>query len=203
MNSSSENLKIKIIGVGEEGENILKRFAKEDMSEIELIAVDVDGSALNKLSKTGAIRTVLIGKNIAMGLEGATLGERAAEESAEDIKKAVDNAKAVVMVATLGGKAASGATPVIARLAKELKIPVVAVMSMPFLFEGARRHRLALGAIDKLKPVCDELLVNRNDELVEQMQNKKESKVSDLFKEANNVVCEKIRAKLDELKSAE
>ena len=111
MNSSSENLKIKIIGVGEEGENILKRFAKEDMSEIELIAVDVDGSALNKLSKTGAIRTVLIGKNIAMGLEGATLGERAAEESAEDIKKAVDNAKAVVMVATLGGKAASGATP--------------------------------------------------------------------------------------------
>lgn len=198
-----DSLKIKIVGIGEEGENILKRFAKENLENVELLAIDVDGAALNKLAKTGAIRTVLIGKNVSIGLEGALLGERAAEESAAEIKKSIDHSKAVVIVATLGGKAASGATPVIARLAKELKIKTVALMSMPFLFEGARRHRLATEAIEKLKPVCDELIVHRNDELVEQMQNKKESKVSDLFKAANEVVCEKIREKLEEIESAE
>ena len=198
-----ENFKVKIVGVGEEGENILKRFAKEENPNVDLLAIDVDGAALNKLAKTGVIRTVLIGKNVSIGLEGAMLGERAAEESAAEIKKSIDQANAIIIVATLGGKAASGATPVIARLAKEMKIKTVALMSMPFLFEGARRHKLATTAIEKLKPVCDELLVHRNDELVEQMQNKKESKVSDLFKAANEVVCDKIRAKLTELESAE
>ncbi|MBR1419734.1 MAG: hypothetical protein IJ575_01545 [Selenomonadaceae bacterium] len=198
-----ENSKIKIVGVGEEGENILKRFAKEENPNVDLLAIDVDGAALNKLAKTGVIRTVLIGKNVSIGLEGAMLGERAAEESAAEIKKSIDQANAIIIVATLGGKAASGATPVIARLAKEMKIKTVALMSMPFLFEGARRHKLATTAIEKLKPICDELLVHRNDELVEQMQNKKESKVSDLFKAANEVVCDKIRAKLTELESAE
>lgn len=198
-----ENFKVKIVGVGEEGENILKRFAKEENPNVDLLAIDVDGAALNKLAKTGVIRTVLIGKNVSIGLEGAMLGERAAEESAAEIKKSIDQASAIIIVATLGGKAASGATPVIARLAKEMKIKTVALMSMPFLFEGARRHKLATTAIEKLKPVCDELLVHRNDELVEQMQNKKESKVSDLFKAANEVVCDKIRAKLTELESAE
>ena len=198
-----ENFKIKIVGVGEEGENILKRFAKEENPNVDLLAIDVDGAALNKLAKTGVIRTVLIGKNVSIGLEGAMLGERAAEESAAEIKKSIDQANAIIIVATLGGKAASGATPVIARLAKEMKIKTVALMSMPFLFEGARRHKLATTAIEKLKPICDELLVHRNDELVEQMQNKKESKVSDLFKAANEVVCDKIRAKLTELESAE
>ena len=198
-----ENFKIKIVGVGEEGENILKRFAKEENPNVDLLAIDVDGAALNKLAKTGVIRTVLIGKNVSIGLEGAMLGERAAEESAAEIKKSIDQANAIIIVATLGGKAASGATPVIARLAKEMKIKTIALMSMPFLFEGARRHKLATTAIEKLKPICDELLVHRNDELVEQMQNKKESKVSDLFKAANEVVCDKIRAKLTELESAE
>ena len=198
-----ENFKVKIVGVGEEGENILKRFAKEENPNVDLLAIDVDGAALNKLAKTGVIRTVLIGKNVSIGLEGAMLGERAAEESAAEIKKSIDQANAIIIVATLGGKAASGATPVIARLAKEMKIKTVALMSMPFLFEGARRHKLATTAIEKLKPICDELLVHRNDELVEQMQNKKESKVSDLFKAANEVVCDKIRAKLTELESAE
>ena len=162
VNKSSKNVHIKVVGVGGAGNNVLSRMQGK-ISGVELISVNTD---LQGLRYSKAAVKIQIGPNACRGL-GAGMdpnkGREAAEESQEDINKAIKNADLIFITCGLGGGTGSGASPVVAHLAKQTGALVVAVVTKPFDFEGEKRREVAEEAWQKLFNEVDAIVTIPND----------------------------------------
>lgn len=159
--------KIKVLGVGGGGGSALNRMIKEKLRGIEFVAVNTDVQALhNNLAKA----KLSIGKTVTRGLGAGMnpeLGRRAAEESANDIRNAVTGADMVFLTGGLGGGTGSGALPEIAKIAREAGCLTVAVVTKPFVFEGAQRKRIADDAYNELAEHVDTVITIPNDRVLQ------------------------------------
>ena len=159
--------KIIVVGVGGGGNNAVNRMIDEQIAGVEFIAVNTDKQAL-QLCKAPTL--MQIGDKITKGLGAGArpeIGEKAAEESAEEISAALKGADMVFVTCGMGGGTGTGATPVIARIAKEQGALTVGVVTKPFRFESKTRMNNALAGIEKLKESVDTLIVIPNDKLLE------------------------------------
>ena len=185
---------IKVFGVGGGGNSVLKRIAESDFLEIDLVAVNTDSHALS-FSNTKNIRTVQIGEMLTKGRGTGgrvEIGEQAAKMDAERIKSMMVGADMIFITAGMGGGTGTGAAPVVARLAKELGMLTVGVVTLPFSFEGRRKQRIANEGIVKMQSYMDALIVVKNDNLMKLPENKDLSMV-DAFHEADSVLRQAIR----------
>ncbi|PID83080.1 MAG: cell division protein FtsZ [Clostridiales bacterium] len=167
MGEESNFARIKVIGVGGGGNSAVNRMIEEGVTGVEFIAVNTDNQAL-KISK--AENQIRIGGKLTKGLgAGANpkVGEKAAEESKEDIENAIKDADMVFITAGMGGGTGTGAAPVIAGIAKSLDILTVGVVTKPFTNEGRTRMDNAVKGIENLKNNVDTLVVIPNDKLLE------------------------------------
>ncbi len=185
---------IKIVGVGGGGNSVLERIAEGNDLDVELIAINTDVKHLAYMEETG-VKTLAIGRELTKGLGTggvADLGEAAAKSAAEKIKAAMRGADLVFVTASMGGGAGTGAAPVVAKLAKDLGILTVGVVTVPFSFEGARKKRIANEGIAKLQGNLDALIGIQNDNLMKLPENKQLSLV-DAFKAADDVLRQAIQ----------
>lgn len=162
-----ENLvKIKIIGVGGGGDNAVARMCEDKTENVELAIMNTEEQILNKLDVPVKMQ---IGKLTTDGLgAGANpeIGEKSALESEEEIKKYLEGTDMLFLTAGMGGGTGTGAIPVVAKIAQDLGILTVAIVTKPFAFEGTSRMKKALYGIDKLYPNVDALVVIQNDRLI-------------------------------------
>ena len=166
-NESEAAAKIIVIGIGGGGNNAVNRMIDEQIAGVEFIAINTDKQAL-QLSKAPTL--MQIGDKITKGLGAGAkpeVGEKAAEESAEEIAAAIKGADMVFVTCGMGGGTGTGATPVVARIAKEMGALTVGVVTKPFRFESKTRMNNALQGIEKLKENVDTLIVIPNDKLLE------------------------------------
>ncbi len=178
---------IKVIGVGGGGGNAVNRMVSAiDAADVEFINVNTDTQIL---IKSKAPTKIAIGDRITKG-HGAganpELGEKAADESIEEITEAIKGADMVFITAGMGGGTGTGAAPVIARIAKSLDILTVAVVTKPFLFEGKRRMTQAEAGIEKLSDIVDALIVIPNERL--KLLTDKKITFANAFQEADDVL---------------
>ena len=160
--------KIKVMGVGGAGNNAVNSMIEYGITSAEFVAVNTDKQAL-MLSKTPIENRIVIGKNLTGGLGAGSdpeIGARAAEESREDIEKALDGVNLLFIAAGMGGGTGTGAAPVIAKIAREMGCITVAVVTKPFEFEGRKRQQNALKGIANLRKHVDTLVVIPNDKLL-------------------------------------
>ena len=182
---------IKVIGVGGGGNNTVNRMIEHGVQGIEFIAVNTDAQALN-LSKAEV--KIQIGEKLARGLgAGANpeVGKKAAEESKEQIKAALQGADMVFVTAGMGGGTGTGAAPVIAQIARDLGALTVGVVTRPFTFEGRKRSTQATGGVSAMKESVDTLIVVPNDRLLEIVD--KSTPMLEAFREADNVLRQGIQ----------
>ena len=156
---------IKVIGVGGAGNNVVNRMVKSGTQGVEFIAVNTDKQAL---SVSNADQKIQIGEKMTHG-QGAgsdpEIGKRSAEESRNDIAKALEDADMVFITAGMGGGTGTGGAPIVADLAREAGILTVGVVTKPFKFEGKRRMDQANEGIKELLGKVDSLLIIPNDRL--------------------------------------
>ena len=156
---------IKVIGVGGAGNNVVNRMVKSGTQGVEFIAVNTDRQAL---SVSNADQKIQIGEKITKG-QGAgsdpDIGKRAAEESRNNIAKAMENADMVFITAGMGGGTGTGAGPTVAEIARESGCLTVGVVTKPFKFEGKKRMDQANSGIQELLTKVDSLLIIPNDRL--------------------------------------
>ncbi len=171
MNASDEMLStkpiLKVIGVGGGGGNAINRMIENDVKNVQYIAVNTDCQVL-RLSKA-EIR-IQIGRKLTKGLgAGANpeVGRKAAEESEEELREAIEGADLVFVTTGMGGGTGTGAAPVIARIAKEIGCVVVGIVTKPFGFEGKRRMQQALQGIEEMRPFVDTLIIVPNDKILD------------------------------------
>ena len=182
---------LKVIGVGGGGNNAVNRMIDHGMNNVEFIAINTDGQALN-LSK--AESKIQIGEKLTRGLgAGANpeIGKKAAEESREQIEDAIQGADMVFVTAGMGGGTGTGAAPIVAECAKEVGALTVGVVTKPFAFEGKRRRAAAEKGIEFLTQKVDTIIVIPNDKLLQVVD--KKCSVSDAFSKADEVLRQGIK----------
>lgn len=158
---------IKVVGVGGGGSNAVNRMITEGLGGVEFIVVNTDNQAL-MLSK--AKTRVRIGDKLTRGLGAGgnpEIGRKAAEESADELYEVLRGADMVFIASGMGGGTGTGASPVVAQIAKELGALTIGVVTRPFTFEGARRQGQAESGIEGLKSQVDTLIVIPNDRLLQ------------------------------------
>ena len=158
--------KIKVVGIGGSGCNAISRMMKAKIKGVELIAINTD---LQDLKKTRAHFKIRIGKNLTKGLGtgmNPEVGRKAAEEQREEIFEILKGADLVFVTCGLGGGTGSGASPVVADVAKKQGALTVAVVTQPFSFEGIFRQRIAEAGLKKIKEKVDSLIPISNDKLL-------------------------------------
>lgn len=158
---------IKVIGVGGGGNNAVNRMISSGLKGVEFISVNTDAQAL-LLSKASS--RIQIGEKLTKGLgAGANpeVGEKAAQESRDDILKALNGADMVFVTAGMGGGTGTGAAPIVAECAREIGALTVGVVTKPFSFEGKRRQIQADSGIARLKEKVDTLITIPNDRLMQ------------------------------------
>ena len=166
-NETESAAKIIVVGVGGAGNNAVNRMVEDTIGGVEFIGINTDKQALT-LCK--APTTIQIGEKVTKGLGAGAkpeIGQQAAEESAEEIRQAVQGADMVFVTCGMGGGTGTGAAPVIAGIAKEMGILTVGVVTKPFRFEAKVRMTNALTGIERLKENVDTLIVIPNDKLLE------------------------------------
>jgi len=166
--STGENFaQIKVIGVGGGGGNAVNRMINEGLGGVEFISINTDNQAL-MLSK--AKTRVRVGEKLTRGLGAGgnpEIGRKAAEESADELYEVLRGADMVFIACGMGGGTGTGASPVVAQIAKELGALTIGVVTRPFTFEGSRRQQLAMAGIEALKAQVDTLIVIPNDRLLQ------------------------------------
>ena len=163
---------IKVVGVGGGGSNAINRMIEAQLKGVEFIAINTDAQAL-LLSK--APRKIQIGEKLTKGLGAGSIpeiGQKAAEESRDLIREALEGADMVFITAGMGGGTGTGGAPVVAEIAREVSALTVAVVTRPFTFEGRRRMRQAEEGINNLKSKVDTLIVIPNDRLLQVIDKK-------------------------------
>jgi cell division protein FtsZ len=183
--------KIKVIGVGGGGSNAVNRMIDEGMGGVEFCAINTDAQAL---LLSNAPRRVRIGEKITRGLGAGgnpEVGQKAAEESAEELYDVVRGADMVFVACGLGGGTGTGAAPVVAQIAKECGALTIGVVTRPFTFEGTRRGQNAENGINRLKDHVDTLIVIPNDRLLQIVD--KRASLQDSFRLADDVLRQGIQ----------
>ncbi len=158
-------IKIKVVGVGGGGTNAVNRMIASGLAGVEFIAINTDKQSL---AKSSADSKLAIGEKITNGFGAGgnmEIGKRAAEEAANEIKALLDGADMVFVTAGMGGGTGSGAAGVVAKVARDLDILTVAVITTPFSFEGKRRMNQAQAGIEQLREYVDSLVVIPNERL--------------------------------------
>ena len=194
-NESEAAAKIIVVGVGGGGNNAVNRMIDEQIAGVEFIAINTDKQAL-QFSKAPTL--MQIGDKITKGLGAGAkpeVGEKAAEESAEEIAAALKGADMVFVTCGMGGGTGTGATPVVARIAKEQGALTVGVVTKPFRFEAKTRMNNALSGIEKLKENVDTLIVIPNDKLLEIVDRR--TTMPDALKKADEVLQQGIQGITD------
>ncbi len=177
---------IKVIGVGGGGNNAVNRMISAGLRGVEFIAINTDKQVL---LRSEANTKIQIGEKLTRGLgAGANpdIGEKAAEECKDEILQAIKGADMVFVTAGMGGGTGTGAAPVVAKIAKDMGILTVAVVTKPFMFEGRKRMQNAERGIEKLKDSVDTIVTIPNNRLI-QITDKKAS-IVDAFKKADDVL---------------
>jgi len=163
---------IKVIGVGGGGGNAVNRMIKSGLQGVEFWAMNTD---VQVLQKSEAQNRVQLGEKVTGGLGCGTdpsRGEKSAEESKEEILKAIEGANMVFITAGMGGGTGTGASPIVAQIAKDAGALTIAVVSKPFDFEGKKRMNVALQGIEKLKEIVDAIIVIPNEKLLSVLEKK-------------------------------
>ncbi len=166
-NEAEAAAKIVVVGVGGAGNNAVNRMVEESIGGVEFVGINTDKQALT-LCKAPTV--LQIGEKVTKGLGAGAkpeVGEKAAEESIEEIKKLVEGADMVFVTCGMGGGTGTGAAPIVAGIAKEAGCLTVGVVTKPFRFEAKTRMANALTGIEKLKQNVDTLIVIPNDKLLE------------------------------------
>jgi cell division protein FtsZ len=190
--NSAPNVSIKVIGVGGAGGNTINSIIPLCQGSIECIAANTDTQAL-ELSQ--AEKKIRLGIKSTRGLgTGADpeQGKRAAEEDIDKVLEAVDAADIVFLTGGMGGGTASGSLPVIARELRKKGILTIAVVTKPFTFEGKKREKTALEAIERLSQVVDTLIVIPNQKLLEVVDH--QASMIDAFEKINEVLGQSVKA---------
>ena len=159
--------KIKVFGIGGGGNNAISRMKQSGLRGVDFVAVNTDRQILNSIDIEAKIQ---IGEKLTRGLgAGAnpSVGEKAAEESKEEIMKSLEGTDMVFVTAGMGGGTGTGAAPVVAGIAKEMGILTVGVVTKPFTFEGRKRAIQAEQGIEALKEKVDTLITIPNDKLIQ------------------------------------
>ena len=191
----SQSAVIKVIGVGGGGGNAVHHMINSEVDGVEFICANTDAQALNNL-KT---KTILqLGSNITKGLgAGANpeIGRQAAIEDRDEIADVLSGADMVFITAGMGGGTGTGASPIVAEVAKEMGILTVAVVTKPFPFEGKKRSSIAEKGIAELSEHVDSLITIPNEKLLDVLG--KEASLLEAFKAANNVLLGAVKGIAD------
>ena len=158
-------INIKVVGVGGGGVNAINRMIASGVVGVEFIAINTDKQSLKK---SAAPIQLVIGEKVTSGFGAggnAGIGKRAAEEAVNEIKKLISGADMVFVTAGMGGGTGTGATPIVAKVAKDMDILTVGVVTTPFAFEGKRRMDQAKAGIEEMREFVDSLVVIPNERL--------------------------------------
>lgn len=183
---------IKVVGVGGAGSNAVNRMIAAGLNGIEFWTCNTDAQALELSSAKNRIQ---IGVKLTRGLGAGgnpTIGEKAAEESREEIATALQGADMVFIAAGMGGGTGTGAAPIVAEVAKEMGALTVGVVTKPFLFEGKRRSTQADNGIAQVKERVDTLITIPNQRLLEVVDHR--ASMQDAFVEADKVLMQGVQA---------
>jgi cell division protein FtsZ len=184
--------KIKVVGCGGAGNNTATRLVES--GKVEVIAINTDAQ---QLLYSKADKKLLIGKVLTRGLGAGAdplVGEEAAKESREELKKMLNGADMVFVTCGLGGGTGTGSAPVVAETAKKLGALTVGVVTMPFTMEGRHRLNNALGGLGKLQKHVDTLIIIPNDKLLEIVP---EVSITTAFKIADEILVNAVRGITD------
>ncbi len=182
---------IRVVGVGGGGSNAVNRMISENIAGVDFIAINTDQQAL---MGSQAKQRVAIGDRTTRGLGSGgdpETGNKAAEESVEDLQQVLQGSDMVFVTAGMGGGTGTGATPVVAKVAREVGALTIGVVTRPFTFEGAQRARAAEAGIEQLKEHVDTLIVIPNDRLLETTD--KRLSLLDSFRLADEVLRQGIQ----------
>ena len=187
--------KIIVIGVGGAGNNAVNRMIDENIGGVEFIGVNTDKQAL-QLCKAPTL--IQIGEKLTKGLGAGAqpeIGEKAAEESAEELAAAIEGADMVFVTAGMGGGTGTGAAPVVAECAREIGALTVGVVTKPFSFEGMKRRRNAESGIANLKQHVDTIITIPNDRLMQVVD--KKTPITQAFSIADDVLRQGVKGIAD------
>ena len=187
--------KIIVVGVGGAGNNAVNRMVDENIGGVEFIGINTDKQAL-KLCK--APTALQIGEKLTKGLGAGAkpeVGAKAAEENTEELTQALKGADMVFVTCGMGGGTGTGAAPVVAKIAKDMGILTVGVVTKPFKFEAKQRMNNAIGGIEKLKESVDTLIVIPNDKLLEIVDRR--TTMPDALKKADEVLQQAVQGITD------
>ena len=194
-NEAESSAKIIVIGVGGAGNNAVNRMIDENIAGVEFIGINTDKQALT-LCKAPTV--LQIGEKITKGLGAGAqpeVGQKAAEESIEEVKQLMEGADMVFVTCGMGGGTGTGAAPVIAAAAKEMGILTVGVVTKPFRFEARTRMNNALAGIENLKKAVDTLIVIPNDKLLEVVDRR--TTMPEALKKADEVLQQAVQGITD------
>lgn len=186
VNDDAQNAVIKVIGVGGGGGNAVQHMIDNDVEGVEFIVANTDSQALQRVPASSVIQ---LGGDITKGLgAGANpdVGRQAAMDDRDNIAAALEGADMVFITAGMGGGTGTGASPVVAEIAREMGILTVAVVTKPFPFEGRKRMQVALQGIKELQEHVDSLITIPNEKLLGVLG--RQTTLLDAFKAANNVL---------------
>ncbi|MBQ5501670.1 MAG: cell division protein FtsZ, partial [Selenomonas sp.] len=190
-NGLDQLAKIKVIGVGGGGSNAVNRMINFGLQGVEFIAVNTDAQAL---LKSLAPKRMQIGEKLTRGLGAGArpeIGQKAAEESRDDILEALRGADMVFVTAGMGGGTGTGAAPVVAECAREIGALTVGVVTRPFGFEGMKRKRNAESGIENLKQHVDTIITIPNDRLMQVVD--KKTPITQAFQIADDVLRQGVK----------
>ena len=182
---------IKVLGIGGGGSNAVNRMIEAGIQGVEFIAINTDAQALMLSNAPTRIR---IGDKLTKGLGSGSdpeIGQNAAHESSDDIYEVLQDADMVFLTAGMGGGTGTGASHVIAQVAREVGALTIGVVTRPFTFEGTQRQRTAIQGIEELKEQVDTLIVIPNDRLLEVAD--KRASLQDAFGLADDVLRQGIQ----------
>lgn len=177
---------IKVVGVGGGGGNAVNRMIASDVTGVEFWTINTDAQAL---AQAAAPRRLQIGQKLTRGLGAGgnpAIGQKAAEESRDEIATAIENADLVFITSGMGGGTGTGAAPIVAEVAKEMGALTVGVVTRPFIFEGRRRTSQAEQGIEALQSRVDTLIVIPNDKLLAVIS--EQTPVQEAFRYADDIL---------------
>ena len=194
-NEAEPAAKIIVVGVGGAGNNAVNRIVDEQINGVEFIGVNTDKQALQLCR---APRLLQIGEKLTKGLGAGAkpeVGEKAAEENVDDIANALQGADMVFVTCGMGGGTGTGAAPVVAKIAKDMGILTVGVVTKPFRFEARARMNNALSGIERIKESVDTLIVIPNDKLLEIVDRR--TTMPEALKKADEVLQQSVQGITD------
>ena len=194
-NEADNGAKIVVVGVGGAGNNAVNRMIEENITGVDFIGVNTDKQWLQKCK---APRLIQIGEKLTKGLGAGArpeIGEKAAEESYDELAEALQSYNMAFVTCGMGGGTGTGAAPVVAKIAKDMGILTVGVVTKPFLFEAKTRMENAINGIERLRENVDTLIVIPNQKILEIVDRR--TTMPEAFKKADEVLQQAVQGITD------